>query len=69
MQVIIDNVTYNVIQARNADEMEAAGYANTARVMREHGHRLDLVLQRPKGKKLYWALQYKSGVYCKPLTI
>lgn len=61
--VKIDNVTYNVIKARTADQMEAEGFPNVAKNMRSHNVKLDLVLQRPKGQRLYWTIQWTNNVY------
>ena len=68
-QLTIDGITYNVIQTKNANDVEANGHKNVARVMRENGIALDLTLQRPRGKKLYHAVQYaKSGTYSRPMA-
>jgi len=68
-QVIISGITYKVIRKRDADQMETTGHSNTAKVMRRNGIACDLVLQRPKGKKFYMAVQYMNGAYSRVTTL
>jgi hypothetical protein len=68
-QVTISGTTYKVVRKRNADDMEATGHKNTARVMRKNRIACDLVLQRPKGKKFYSAVQYANGAYSTVVTL
>jgi hypothetical protein len=59
--VKVNYITYKVIEAHTADELEAEGYGNVANLMRENKIALRLVLQRPRGRKFYHANQYESG--------
>jgi len=44
-------------------------YPNTARAMRQNNIALDLILQRPNGKKLYSAVYYRSGVFSRVIPL
>ena len=59
-QITIDGVTYNVIKSRTADQAEAEGLPRMAASMRQRGHRRNVYLQRPRGQKIYWSIQYKN---------
>ena len=61
--VKIDRITYQIVKSRTPDEMAADGHLNTAKAMKQNNIALDLILQRPKGKKLYHVVLYRSGVF------
>lgn len=67
--VKIDRITYAVLDARNADQMEAAGFPRVAQVMRQNNIKLDLNLKRPNGQKVFHAIQWTNGVYSTPVKI
>ena len=66
--VKIDCITYSVVQSRTPEQMEQE-YPNTARAMRQNNIALDLILQRPNGKKLYSAVYYRSGVFSRVIPL
>jgi hypothetical protein len=68
-QITANGITYNIVCRRNADDMEACGFKNTARTMRENGIAYDLILQRPRGKKFYAIVQYTNGSCSAVMTL
>ena len=67
--VTITRITYTVLNARTADQMEAEGFPRVAQVMRQNNIKLDLNLKRPNGQKLFHAVQWTNGVYSVPVKI
>ena len=71
--VKIENVTYEIVKAETADDMDARNLHNVARMMRENKIEKQLLLKRPNGKKMYFSNQFapsKYGTgYSKPFSI
>ena len=62
-KIIINGLVFNVLQSMNADQVEAAGRANTARQMRKNGLVRELVATRGNGTRLYMINEFESGNY------
>lgn len=67
--VTINYITYNIVQARTSEDMRLVSYPNTAQAMDDCRILYDLILQRPKGKRFYHAVQYFSGVISRVITL
>lgn len=65
----IDYIIYNVIKSRTPEHMGADGHPRTAEAMRQNNIALDLILQRPAGKKFYHAVRYGSGVFSRVIAL
>jgi hypothetical protein len=62
-KITINGLVFNVLQSMNADQVEAAGRANTASEMRKNGLVRELVATRGNGTRLYMINEFKNGNY------
>lgn len=59
----LDRVTYNVVMSNTPETLEAQGLHHAARHLREQNVARQIFLQRPKGRKIFLALQGVNGNY------
>jgi hypothetical protein len=59
----IENVTYEIVKAETADDMDSRNLHNIARMMRENKIEKQLLLKRPNGKILYFSNQFAPSKY------
>lgn len=59
----LDGITYNVVASNTPESLEVQNLHNAARHLREQNIARQLFLQRPKGRKIFLALQGIKGNY------
>ena len=67
--VSIKGIEYNVVQDDTPETYDDKGLHNLAREMRKNNATHALGLQRPNGKRLYTAYQFKSGNFSKVIAL
>jgi hypothetical protein len=69
--ITIENVKYEIIEAKTAAAFDDAGLHNIAANMRLHKQNRQMTLRRPNGKKIYWTIEFitKYGTcYNRPIS-
>jgi hypothetical protein len=56
--IVLDGITYEIVMAKTADSADADGLHNMARVMREKRQLRHLYMKRPRGNRIYFAIEY-----------
>lgn len=59
----LDGITYNVVASNTPESLEAQNLHRVAQDLRQKGAIRQLFLQRPKGRKIFLALQGIKGNY------